>query len=287
MVELRKRIADESLLRLIGKCLHVGVLDGEGSSEPEVGTAQGSVLSPLLGNVYLHYALDEWFAREVVPRLKHPAKLIRYADDFVIGFGSKADADRVLQVLPQRLGRYGLRLSPEKTRLIHFERPGGDEDGHSNETFDFLGFTWYWGRKGGWSVHVKTRTGRLTRALVAVAEFCRQHRHDSARKQHRGLSTRLQGHFNYFAVTGNGRPVWEAAVLGHSDLAKVAIAEEPACGDAVGSLQQNGARSALATTEVEVALAVASDVRRLRGRAGWWKSPRPVLVRRWKTGMRK
>jgi RNA-directed DNA polymerase len=208
MVELRKRIDDESLLRLIGKCLHVGVLDGEGYSEPEVGTAQGSVLSPLLGNVYLHYALDEWFAREVVPRLKHPAKLIRYADDFVIGFGSKADADRVLQVLPQRLGRYGLRLSPEKTRLIHFERPGDDEDGRSNETFDFLGFTWYWGRKGGWRVHVKTRTGRLTRALVAIAEWCRQHRHESARKQHLGLSRRLQGHFNYFAVTGNGRPVW-------------------------------------------------------------------------------
>jgi group II intron reverse transcriptase/maturase len=208
MVELRKRIDDESLLRLIGKCLHVGVLDGEGYSEPEIGTVQGSKLSPLLGNVYLHYALDEWFARQVVPRLKCPAKLIRYADDFVIGFGSKDDADRVLRVLSQRLGRYGLRLSPEKTRLIRFERPRDDEDGASNATFDFLGFTWYWGREGKWSVHVKTRTDRLTRALVAVAEYCRQHRHDSARKQHHGLSTRLQGHFNYFAVTGNGRPVW-------------------------------------------------------------------------------
>src|SRR5262245_29758553 len=102
MAELRKRIDDESLLRLIGKCLHVGVLEGEVYSEPEVGTAQGSMLSPLLGNVYLHYALDEWFAREVVPRLKGPAKLIRYADDFVIGFSSKDDADRVLRVLPQR-----------------------------------------------------------------------------------------------------------------------------------------------------------------------------------------
>ncbi|HET6567289.1 MAG TPA: reverse transcriptase domain-containing protein [Rhodothermales bacterium] len=81
MVELRKRIDDESLLRLVGKCLHVGVLDGEVYSEPDIGTVQGSVLSPLLGNVYLHYALDEWFARDVEPRLKGAAKLIRYADD--------------------------------------------------------------------------------------------------------------------------------------------------------------------------------------------------------------
>lgn len=208
MAELRKRIDDESLLRLIGKCLHVGVLEGEAYSEPDVGTAQGSVLSPLLGNVYLHYALDEWFARDVVPRLKGPAKLIRYADDFVIGFGSQEDAARVLRVLPQRLGRYGLRLSDEKTRLIRFKRPKDDEDGRGNGTFDFLGFTWYWGREDGWSVCVKTRTSRLTRALVAIAEWCRQHRHDPVREQHRGLSRRLQGHFNYFAVRGNKRPVW-------------------------------------------------------------------------------
>jgi group II intron reverse transcriptase/maturase len=222
MVELRKRIDDESLLRLIGKCLHVGVLDGERYYEPGVGTAQGSALSPLLGNVYLHYALDDWFTREVVPRLQSPASLIRYADDFVIGFGSREDADRVMRVLPQRLGRYGLRLSAQKTRLIRFQRPADEEDGRRNETFDFLGFTWYWGRnqgpkrdsgqgwelKPGWSVHVKTRTGRLTRALAAIAEWCREHRHDPTREQHHGLTRRLQGHYNYFAVTGNGRPVW-------------------------------------------------------------------------------
>lgn len=208
MDELRRRIDDESLLRLIGKCLHVGVLEGEVYSEPEVGTAQGSALSPLLGNVYLHYALDEWFARDVVPRLKQPAKLIRFADDFVIGFGCREDAERVMRVLPQRLGRYGLRLSDEKTRLIHFKRPRGDEDGRGNGTFDFLGFTWYWGRRGGWNVYVKTRTSRMTRALVAIAEWCRKHRHDPVREQHRGLKRRLQGHFNYFAVGGNGRPVW-------------------------------------------------------------------------------
>lgn len=208
MEELRKRIDDESLLRLVGKCLHVGVLEGEGYTEPEVGTAQGSALSPLLGNVYLHYVLDEWFAHEVVPRLKGPAKLIRYADDFVIGFGRKEDADRVLRVLPQRLDRYGLRLSREKTRLIRFSRPKDDEDGRGNGTFDFLGFTWYWGRRGGWGVRVKTRTSRMRRALVAIAEWCRQHRHDPVREQQIGLKRRLQGHFNYFAVRENDRAVW-------------------------------------------------------------------------------
>lgn len=208
MVELRKRIDDESLLRLVGKCLHVGILDGETYSEPDIGTVQGSVISPLLGNVYLHYALDEWFAREVEPRMRGSAQVVRYADDFVIGFETKEDADRVMRVLPQRLGRYGLRLNPEKTRLIPFRRPRDDDDGRGNGTFDFLGFTWYWGRSDRWAVRVKTRTGRMRRALVAIAEWCRQHRHDPVREQHRGLTRRMQGHYNYFAVSGNDRPVW-------------------------------------------------------------------------------
>jgi group II intron reverse transcriptase/maturase len=109
--ELKKmleiRVADGSLLRLIGKCLHVGVLDGAELSTPETGTAQGSVLSPLLGNVYLHYALDLWFEAEVKPRLRGRATLIRYADDFVIGFEHEVDARRVVAVLGQRLGRFG------------------------------------------------------------------------------------------------------------------------------------------------------------------------------------
>lgn len=209
MEELGKRIDDESLLRLIGKCLHVGVFEEEQYSEPDVGTAQGSSLSPLLGNVYLHYALDEWFERDVVPRLNGAAKLVRYADDFVIGFARKDDAERVMRVLSQRLERYCLRLSPEKTRLIRFRRPREDDDGRGNGTFDFLGFTWYWGRGNNeWVVHVKTRTSRLTRALVAIAEWCRKHRHDPVREQHIGLKRRLQGHFNYFAVSTNERAPW-------------------------------------------------------------------------------
>jgi RNA-directed DNA polymerase len=127
----------------------------------------------------------------------------------VIGFARKEDAERVLEVLPRRLGRYGLRLSAEKTRLIRFERPRGDDDGRGNGTFDFLGFTWFWGRRNDeWIVNVKTRTGRLTRALVAIAEWCRKYRHRPVREQQIGLKRRLQGHYNYFAIRTNDRAAW-------------------------------------------------------------------------------
>src|SRR5919198_807994 len=118
MKMLEVRVADGSLLRLIGKCLHVGVLDGETYEEPELGTVQGSVLSPLLGNVYLHYVLDRWFEAEVKPRLRGKATLIRYCDDFIMGFEREDDARRVLAVLEKRLGRFGLTLNPNKTPLL-------------------------------------------------------------------------------------------------------------------------------------------------------------------------
>ena len=135
---LRKRLADGSLLRLIGKCLNVGVLDGEEFSTPDMGTAQGSVLSPLLGNIYLHYVLDEWFERVVRPRLRGRATLVRYADDFVIAFELRSDADRVWDVLPKRMQRFGLALHPDKTRLLDFRRPpAGPVGGERSEQLRF------------------------------------------------------------------------------------------------------------------------------------------------------
>jgi hypothetical protein len=205
---LRIRIADESLLRLVGKCLHVGVLDGAEYSEPEVGTAQGSVLSPLLGNIYLHYVLDGWLEREVKPRLRAAVTLIRYADDFVMCFERPDDAERVMAVLGKRLGRYGLTLHPDKTRLLPFGRPLSTETGRKGPaTFDFLGFTFFWGKSrwGKWWVQCKTRCARLRRAIVRAAEWCRRHRHDSVKVQHVALSRSLRGHFNYFGVSGNSR----------------------------------------------------------------------------------
>ena len=205
---LQVRVADGSLLRLVGKCLHVGVLDGAEYSEPEVGTAQGSGLSPLLGNVYLHAALDAWFERRVKPRLGGQAILIRYADDLVIGFERRDDAERVQAALGERLGSFGLTLHPDKTRLVPFRRPpAGQASGKGPGTFDFLGFSFYWGRarSGRWCMWCKTRHARLQRAKRSIAEWCRRHRHLPVKVQHAALTRRLQGHFNYFGVSGNFR----------------------------------------------------------------------------------
>jgi RNA-directed DNA polymerase len=204
---LQIRVADGSMLRLVGKCLHVGVLDGEEYSEPDLGTAQGSILSPLLGNIYLHYVLDLWFEKEVKPRLRGKAILVRYADDYLLGFALRDDAERVMEVLPKRMSRYGLTLHPEKTRLFRFSRPTGKAKKRDSETFDFLGFTMYWCRtlRGRWEMWCKTRCARLTRAIQAVYDWCRDHRHWPVKDQHAALVRRLRGHFNYFGVNGNQR----------------------------------------------------------------------------------
>jgi RNA-directed DNA polymerase len=203
---LQERVADGSLLRLVGKCLHVGVLDGEVFTEPSEGTVQGSTLSPLLGNVYLHTVIDRWFAEEVRPRLRGKATFIRYADDGVFGFERQDDAERVLAVLGQRMERFGLALHPEKTRLLDFRKPTRSRgEGRSPTSFDFLGFCWYWRRtrRGSWAVACKTRRARLVRAVQRVHAWCRDHRHLPVRQQHATLRRKVQGHINYYGVNGN------------------------------------------------------------------------------------
>ncbi len=205
---LQVRVADGSLLRLIGKLLRVGVLDGAAYVAPDRGTAQGSGLSPLLGNVYLHYVLDVWFDQVVRPRLRGRATLVRYADDFVIGVERHDDAERVMDVLPKRLGRYGLTLHADKTRLLPFGRPPRRQPGGKGPaSFDFLGFTLYWrrARSGCWGMRCKTRSARLQRAINNAAAWCRRHRHRPVTVQHAALTRRIQGHFNYFGVSGNAR----------------------------------------------------------------------------------
>jgi len=207
MEMLQERVADTSLLRLVGKCLHVGILDGADYSEPEEGTAQGSSLSPLLGNVYLHHVLDLWFERDVLSRIKGKAHLIRYADDFVIGFEREDDAKRVMGVIGRRFEKYGLRLHPEKTRLLPFQRPKWGSGGKGPASFDFLGFTVFYRRVriGGWRPALKTCTARLRRAIGAITEWCRSHRHYAVKEQSTALARRLTGHFNYYGVNGNMR----------------------------------------------------------------------------------
>ena len=173
----------------------------------------GGVISPLLANIFLHYVLDEWFEKEVRPRLKGPALLIRYADDFVIGVAREDDARRIFEVLPKRMSKYGLTVHPEKTRLVRFEPPqDGDSDPAGGEptpprTFDFLGFTHYWGRslQGVWVVRRKTAKSRFRRALATLWTWCRANRHQPMQEQHQKLSQKLRGHYAYYGISGNAR----------------------------------------------------------------------------------
>jgi RNA-directed DNA polymerase len=219
MKMLRDRIADERLMRLVGKCLHVGVLDGEEFLEPSEGTAQGSSLSPLLGNVYLHHVLDLWFEREVRPRLRAGCALVRYADDFVLCFEHEEDAAYVWSVLEERFKTFGLTLHPKKTRSFVF-RPPSEGGRGGGPTFDFLGFTLHWQRTrfgNAWRVAFKTQGARLRRAIKNVTEWCRSHRHDPIETQHQTLKRKLAGHFKYFGVNGNTYAIGQfryRAVLG-------------------------------------------------------------------------
>lgn len=207
---LQRRVRDGVLLRLIGKWLNAGVLEEGVWTHSEQGTPQGGVISPLLANVYLHYVLDEWFAQEVKPRLKGQAFLIRYADDFVMGFTHEEDARRVLEVLPKRFEKYGLTLHPDKTRLVSFQRPSPQPDSERQPpsgTFDLLGFTHYWGRsrRGLWVVQRKTASNRFSRVVKKIAEWCRLNRHRPLAEQHVTLSQKLRGHDAYYGITGNSR----------------------------------------------------------------------------------
>ena len=206
---LEERIADKSFMRLVGKCLHVGVLEGQVFTRPEEGTVQGSIISPMLGNIYLHNVLDSWFEEQVKPRLRGRATLIRYCDDFIIGFEHMDDAVRVESVLDKRFEKYHLSLHPDKTRLINFRRPPVEQKGGKGPgSFDFLGFTVYWrrNRKGpGWHVASRTRKARLTRAVRNAYDFCRGQRHKPIAVQHKALVSRIRGHLVYFGVNDNDK----------------------------------------------------------------------------------
>jgi len=209
---VRQRVRDGVLTRLIGKWLNAGVLEDGECRTSEYGTPQGGVISPLLANIYLHEVLDKWFVKEVQPRLKGRCFLIRYADDFVMGFELREDAQRVLDVLPRRFGKYGLEIHAQKTRLVDFRRPWPGETMKDPKaaTFDFLGFTHYWGKTRNGQCYVmkhRTATGRLRRALCAINRWCREHRHDPLREQWKALNLKLRGHYGYYAISTNQRRV--------------------------------------------------------------------------------
>ncbi|MBF7054044.1 group II intron reverse transcriptase/maturase [Halomonas sp. KAO] len=200
---LQQRVKDGVILRLIGKWLKAGVLDAGQWQKGEVGSPQGGVISPLLANVYLHHVLDEWFEKDVKPRLRGRAFSVRFADDAVLAFSNEADARKVLEVLPKRFARFGLTLHPTKTRLVRF-RPHRELRA---ETFDFLGFTHYWGksRRGRWIIKQKTAKDRFKRSLRKISLWCRANRHLPLQVQHRHLCRKVQGHFAYYGICNNGR----------------------------------------------------------------------------------
>jgi hypothetical protein len=164
---IQKRVNDGGVQRLIGKWLHAGVMEGEKTTYPDRGTPQGGVISPMPSNIFLHEVLDEWYVSEVKPRMQGRSFLIRWADDFIMGFECETDVRRVMEVLPKRFERYKLELHPEKTALIPFGRPRNDTEGRPRGTFDFLGFTFHWGQSGQgyWVIKKKTARRRLSRFM--------------------------------------------------------------------------------------------------------------------------
>jgi RNA-directed DNA polymerase len=202
---LKSRVNDGAIIRLIGKWLHVGVMEEEGRVTIDAnGTPQGGVISPILANIFLHTVLDDWFVREVRPRMTGNCFLVRFADDMVLGFEHKSDAERVFEVLPKRLGRYGLTVHPAKSRLVQFSRPNRRK-GKGPGTFDFMGFTHYWGktRKGGWTIKRKTQRSRVRRTMTRLWRWCKDNRHMPIADQYRALSAKLRGHYQYYGIRGN------------------------------------------------------------------------------------
>jgi group II intron reverse transcriptase/maturase len=201
---LDQRVRDGVLRRTINKWLKAGVMENGNIRYPKSGSPQGGVISPILSNIFLHEVLDKWFEQEVKKRLKASSTLIRYADDVVIVCASKEDAVRIMEVLPKRLSRFDLKLHPTKTTMLDFRKPRRDEP-RGPRSFTFLGFTHYWGksRKGKRIVKRKTSKDSLSRAISSIAMWCKKHRHWKMPQQHRALSIRLRGHYNYFGVTGN------------------------------------------------------------------------------------
>jgi len=207
---LDQRVTDGVIRRMIDKWLEAGAVEDGLLRRTTEGSPQGGVISPWLSNVFLHHVLDEWFENEVRPRLKGDCTLVRFADDALMAFDNIVDAQRVLTVLGKRFARFGLTLHPDKTRIVDFRPPrkgGARHPATDGTSFDFLGLTHVWGRSRNGKPMVRqiTAKDRFARAVAAVSDWCRKHRHWSLREQHRHLSSMMRGHFAYYGVGGNTR----------------------------------------------------------------------------------
>ena len=204
---LAQRIDDRAFLNLIRKWLKAGILDTDGKViHPEEGTPQGGIISPVLANVYLHYALDLWFENVVKKSSGGEAMMSRYADDFVCAFRYQEDAETFYQALPERLRKFGLKVAPEKTQILRFSRfhPG------MKRRFAFLGFEFYWYPDRQGTPRVKRRTARkkLLGACRRIKDWIKENRHLPGRQFIKELNRRLQGHYNYYGLRGNSESLY-------------------------------------------------------------------------------
>lgn len=201
---LEQRIADGALRNLISKWLRAGILEEDGRvMHPQTGTPQGGIVSPVLANIYLHYALDRWFQEEMQPTQRGRCLMIRYADDFVVCFEYRHEAEAFDSALRTRLAKFGLEVAPDKTKTIRFGRNGGPY----NERFDFLGFEFYWepDRKGQPRVKRRTATKKWLAGQQRIREWIQEHRHDRLKRMMKTLRAKLQGMWNYYGLIGNYR----------------------------------------------------------------------------------
>lgn len=203
---LSLRIRDNAFLRLIRKWLKAGILDTDGKViHPQAGTPQGGIVSPVLANIYLHYVLDLWYEKVVKPRSGN-SYLCRYADDFVCLFRYREDAERFYLELPERLGKFGLSISEEKTRIVRFSKI----DMQAQSRFDFLGFEFRWSKSRSGKPHVKRRTSRkkLRQSIRNFTEWCKQNRNMPLRILIPSLNSKLRGYYNYYGVIDNSKSLW-------------------------------------------------------------------------------
>jgi RNA-directed DNA polymerase len=199
---LEERIDDQPFLRLIRKWLRAGILETDGHVvHPVTGTPQGGIVSPVLANIYLHYALDLWFERRIKPRCSGVAMIIRFADDFVCAFQDRSEAESFYRDLGDRLAKFGLEVAPDKTRILRFCQ----FDLAGSGRFDFLGFEFSWAQTRSGRRGVKRRTSRkkLRLSLANLTDWMRRNRHQRVSRLLRVLRSKFRGYWNYYGVIGN------------------------------------------------------------------------------------
>jgi group II intron reverse transcriptase/maturase len=241
---LEHRIGDTRMVRLLMKWAKAGVMEEGKLHETVTGTPQGGVISPLMSNLYLHYVLDLWVLSWRKKHASGEMYVVRYADDFVMGFQKEQDAMAMRRALAQRLAHFGLKLHPQKTRVIEFGRFARESRACRGlakpETFDFLGFTHIAGISRGGKFQLKRRTSRKKRRakLVSLKEECERRRHRRVPEQYRWIKSVLDGHYRYYGVPTNIRAlaqfqqavryVWHRALQRRSQRARWSDAEHKA-----------------------------------------------------------